>query len=108
MTWFSIIADFRDIIADFQAQRVDEKNGVICLVMFIPRVMVVKMSKMVCFLYFLLMSDKLVTVWAKYSSDPEKSSWLHSKNGMVNKLWSYRSWGIEGRSIKKTAGSAKK
>ena len=61
-------------MADFQAQRVDEKNGVICLVMFIPRVMVIKMSKMGYFLYFLLMTDKLVTVWAKYLSEPEKSS----------------------------------
>ena len=39
--------------------------------MLTPRVMVVKMSKMVYFLYFLLMADKLVTVWAKYSSDPK-------------------------------------
>ena len=71
MPWLSIIFDFRGIIADFQAQRVNEKNGVICLVMLTPRVMVVKMSKMVYFLYFLLMADKLVTVWAKYSSDPK-------------------------------------
>ena len=42
--------------------------------MFIPRVMVIKMSKMGYFLYFLLMTDKLVTVWAKYLSEPEKSS----------------------------------
>ena len=41
-----------------RAQKVDEKNGVICLViMFTPRVMVIKMSKMAHFLYFLLMSD---------------------------------------------------
>ena len=34
-------------------QRLDEKNGVICL--FMPRVTVIKMSKMAYFLYFLLM-----------------------------------------------------
>ena len=39
------------------AQRVDEKNGVLCLdVMFTPRVMVVKMSKLAYFLYFLYFS----------------------------------------------------
>ena len=40
-------------------QRVDEKNGVICLVvMFTPRVMVIEMSKMAHFLYFLLITEK--------------------------------------------------
>ena len=32
-----------------RAQRVDEKNGAICLVMFIPRVTVIKISKMAQF-----------------------------------------------------------
>ena len=45
-----------------KAQRVDEKNGVICLVclvmMFTPRVIVIKMSQMAQFLYFLLMTAK--------------------------------------------------
>ena len=42
-----------------RAQRVDEKNGVICLViMFAPGVMVIKMSKMAHFLYFALMPAK--------------------------------------------------
>ena len=42
-----------------RAQSVAEKNGVICLVvMFTFRVMVMKMSKMVQFLYFLLMAAK--------------------------------------------------
>ena len=34
-------------------QRLDEKNRVICL--FMPRVIVIKMSKMAYFLYFVLM-----------------------------------------------------
>ena len=39
-----------------RAQRLDEKNGVICLlVMFTPRFMIIKMS-MTHFLYFLLMT----------------------------------------------------
>ena len=38
------------------AQRVDEKNGIICLVIMLASgVMVIKMSKMAHFLYFLLM-----------------------------------------------------
>ena len=42
-----------------RAQRVDGENMVICLViMFTPGVIVVKMSKMVNFLYFLLMPTK--------------------------------------------------
>ena len=40
-------------IATNRAQRVDEKNGIICLVIvFTPGVMVIKMSKMAHFLYF--------------------------------------------------------
>ena len=42
----------------YKAQRVDEKNGVICLVMLTPGVIVIKMSKMAHFLYF-----KLITVF---------------------------------------------
>ena len=42
-----------------RAQTVDEKNGIICLViMFTLRVMVIKMSKMAHFLYFLLITAK--------------------------------------------------
>ena len=42
-----------------RAQSLDTKNGVICLViMFTPRVMVIKMSKMAHSLYFLLMAAK--------------------------------------------------
>ena len=37
-----------------RAQRLDEKKCVICLVMFTPRFMVIKMLKMAHFLYFLL------------------------------------------------------
>ena len=42
-----------------RVQRVDEKNVIICLViMFTYGVMVIKMSKMAHFLYFLLMIAK--------------------------------------------------
>ena len=40
-----------------RGQRVGENNGVICLfIIFTPGVMVIKMSKMVHFLYFLTMT----------------------------------------------------
>ena len=42
-----------------RAQRVHEKNGAICLViMLTPRVIVIKLSKMAHFLYFLLLEAK--------------------------------------------------
>ena len=48
----------RNIPTD-RAQRVDEKNLIICLViMYIYEVMVIKMSKMAHFLCFLLMTAK--------------------------------------------------
>ena len=48
--------------------------------MFIPRIMVIKMSKSGLF---------FVTAWENYSSEPEKSSSFLLRNGMVNKLWGY-------------------
>ena len=45
-----------------RAQRAYEKNGVIRLViMFTPRVMVIKMSKIAHFLYFLLITAKCLS-----------------------------------------------
>ena len=42
-----------------RVQRVDEKNGIICLViMFTSRVMASKMSEMANFIYFLLITAK--------------------------------------------------
>ena len=42
-----------------RAERVDEKNGVICLfIMFIPKVVVMAMSNMAHLLYFLLLTEK--------------------------------------------------
>ena len=41
-----------------RTQREDEKNELICLVMFSLAFMVIKMSQMGHFLYFLLMKEK--------------------------------------------------
>ena len=46
-----------NILTD-RAQRVDGKNGVIRLVILTPRIMVIKMSKMAHFMYFLLYTAK--------------------------------------------------
>ena len=45
-------------ISTYRAQRVDEKNDVICLVMFNSKVMVIRMSKMAHLMYFLLNTEK--------------------------------------------------
>ena len=45
-------------ISTYRAQRVDEKNDVICLVMFISNVMIIRMSKMAHLMYFLLNTEK--------------------------------------------------
>ena len=67
-----------------RVQRVDEENGVICLViMFTPRAMVIKMSKMLIFLYFLLMlAKKSVTVWTKDLHASERSYLALSENAI--------------------------
>ena len=46
-------------ISTDRAQRVDEKNQVIRLVIFTPRVMVIRMSKMAHFMYLLLDTAKI-------------------------------------------------
>ena len=45
-------------ISTYRAQRVDEKNDVIRLVMFTSKVMVIRMSKMAHLMYFLLNTEK--------------------------------------------------
>ena len=48
---------FKNILTN-KAQRVVEGNEVICLVIFSPRVMVIKISRMAHFMYFLLDTRK--------------------------------------------------
>ena len=45
-------------IPTVRAQRIGEKIDICLVVMFTPRLMVIKMSKIVHFLYFLLMTAK--------------------------------------------------
>ena len=58
--------------------------------MFTLGVLVIKMSKMAHFLYFLLMAaKKTVTVWVKYLSAPERSYLILSENAMDYSILSY-------------------
>ena len=86
-------------------RRLDENNGVICLViMFSSRVMVIKCEKWLIFAFSADDRKKLVTVCKIFKcihdSAPERSYWFLSENGMVNKIWSNHSWDIEGKNIK--------
>ena len=87
-----------DISVD-RAWRVVENNGVIFPSYHVtPRVMVIKtLKKCSCFVFFANDSKILV----KHLSAPEGSFWVISENGMANWFWSYCSWVIEGRNIKK-------
>ena len=59
---FKILKCKNKNISTDRAQRVNEKNEVIRLVMFTSTVMVIKISKMAHFMYFLLNTTKLVPV----------------------------------------------
>ena len=76
--------------------------------MFIPTVAVIKMSHGSFFVFSSDDSKKLVTVWKKYLSTPERCYWGLSENDIINRLWNYCSWEIDGRNIKITSESAKK
>ena len=88
-----------------RAQRVDEKNEVTCLViMLIPRVMVINMSKMTAFCVLCWWQQKtslskiFKCIWNMLLSFFRK--WYGWR-------WSYRCWDIGGRNIEKTAYSTK-
>ena len=70
-------------------QRVEEKNGVICLViMFTSRVITFKMSEIAnYFCVLLIKSKKFVRVWAISLSIRGRSHRVLAENGMFNRLW---------------------
>ena len=64
-----------------RAQRVDEKNEVICLfIMFTPRIMAIKMSKMAYFCVFWWQKKKSVTA-------PSKKIFLLASKIAFHKWW---------------------
>ena len=60
-------------ISRYRAQRVDEKNDVVRLVMFTSKVMAIRMSKMAYLMYFLLNTEKTDPVWERYLNASERS-----------------------------------
>ena len=66
-----------------RTQSVDKKIGFICLVMFSPTSMVIKMSQMAHFFVFSADDTKKpTTVWAKYLSASERSHLALLENAM--------------------------
>ena len=71
-------------------QRVDEKNGAICLVMFSHyAIMVIKKSQMALFLFSAADSKKPVTLWANYLSGSERSHLALLENAIYYWLLNY-------------------
>ena len=70
-----------------RGQRIDEKNGVNCLV--------------IAFRCYANDSTKLVTDCAKFVNAPERFCWLFSEKCMVNRVWSYCLWDIAVRNMLK-------
>ena len=60
-------------ISTYRAQRVDEKNDFIRLVMFTSEVMVIRMSKMAHLMHFLFNTEKAHPVWVRYLNASEIS-----------------------------------
>ena len=80
------------ILQTVRSEKVDEKNGVICLVSMFPSwVMVLKLSKKVHFLQFCAdLSKKSKSVKAIYIYASESSHYTLSENGMVYRSPSHR------------------
>ena len=81
------------ILQTVRLEKVDEKNGVICLVSLFPSwVKVLKLSKKVHFLQFCAcLSKKPKSFKAIYIYASERSHYILSENGMVYRGLSHRS-----------------
>ena len=66
----------------YRAQRLDEKNDVIRVVMFTSKFMVSRMSKMAYLMYFLLSTEKTDSVWERYLNASTRSSLALLQNTM--------------------------
>ena len=86
------------LLQTVRAEKVDEKNGVICLVSMFPSwVMFFKLSKKVHFLQFCAdLSKKAIFIEANYIYASESSHYTLSENAMVYRGLSHRSWDISG------------
>ena len=73
-----------------RAQRVDEKNRFIRLVMFTSIVIVIRMSKMAHFMYLLLHAEKKsFIVWGRYLNASKRSYLVLLQNTMDYGVLSY-------------------
>ena len=79
------------ILQTVRSEKVDEKNGVICLVSMFPSwVMVLKLSKKVHFLQFCAdLSKKSKSIKAIYIYASERSRYALSENGIVYYAMTY-------------------
>ena len=67
-----------------RTQKIYEKNGIICLIMFTPRVRVIKSQKWHIFVFSAEYSKKSVQVWAKYLSASERSYLAFLENTLLD------------------------
>ena len=69
-------------ISTYRAQRVDEKNDVICVVMFTSKVMVIRMWKKASFNVYSAEYRKTDQVWARYLNASVRSYLALLQNAM--------------------------
>ena len=82
-----------------------QRIELICLVRWLHvKLWLLKCQKLLIFCIF---SWWLQNCHNLVKSPPERSSWFVLENTMVIRLWSYRSWKIKGKNIKKSAESAR-
>ena len=81
----------KSMLQTVRSEKVDEKNGVICLVFMFPFwVMVLKLSKTVHFLQFCAdLSKKSTSIKGIYIYESERSRYALSENGIVYYAMTY-------------------
>ena len=84
------------VLQTVRSEKVDEKNGIICLVPMFPSwVMVLRLSKKVHFLQFGAdLSKKSNSIKAIYIYRSERSRYALSENGIVYYAMTYFLWDI--------------
>ena len=80
----------------------------VLLLCLLPELWSSKCQKLLILCIFCWWQQKNIHIFGKYSTASQRSYRVHSENGMVNRLWNYRLWDVEGRNNKKTAQSTKK
>ena len=95
-------------IATDTAQGVDNKNGLICLVIcLLPELRSLRCNKWLIYCIFYWWQQKVSHSLGKIFKWTWKILMCSFRNGMDNTPRGYRLWNIEGRNIKKAAKSPK-